>query len=168
MSCPLCEIIDITVQWREDRLSFSVVSNWPYYPAAGFNLVAGKSLTGRSRSTTCKSSQRVPCTLHRVKLYLFGACGLWWGSKILPSMYQPPGKVCRLHYEHQSCDRMPLYVHWRHTCSQSTSTVDTFLHDSGAEYKCTDLPTFTFTFSFVVDYVQRWGRMTYLLTYLKT
>jgi len=55
---------------------------------------------------------------------------------------RPPGTVCRLHYEHQSCHRTPSHVHWRRTCSRPPGTVETFQRDSGAEYKCTDLLTY--------------------------
>jgi len=44
------------------------------------------------------------CALHPVELR-FRACGLRWGSKVSPSMDRPPGTVCRLHYEHQSCTK---------------------------------------------------------------
>ena len=81
------------------------------------------------------------CALHPVELYLFRACGLRWGSEVSPSVDRPPGTVCRLHYEHQSCHRTPLHMHWRHTCSRPPDTVDTFLRNSGAEYRCTDWRT---------------------------
>jgi len=52
--------------------------------------------------------------LHPVEVYLFRTYGMWWSSEVSPSMDRPPGTVCRLHCEHQSCHRTPLHVHWRH------------------------------------------------------
>ena len=54
----------------------------------------------------------------------------------------PPGTVCRLHDEHQRCDRTLSYVHWRRTCSRPSNTFETLLSDASAEYKYTYLLTY--------------------------
>jgi len=49
------------------------------------------------------------------------------------------GTVCRLYYEHQGCQSQnaftPSHVHSKHSCSRPHDIVETFLRDSGAEYK---------------------------------
>jgi len=78
--------------------------------------------------------------LHPVELCWLSACGLRRGSKVSPSMDRPPGTVCRLHYEQQSCHRTPSHAR-RRTCSQPPGTIETFLRDFDADYKCTFLLT---------------------------
>jgi len=81
------------------------------------------------------------------ELHLFRTCRLRWGSKVSPTMDRPPGTLCNLPYECQSCHRMPSHVHWRRTCSRPPGTIETFLRASSAEYKCTDLLTYFLTCS---------------------
>jgi len=48
---------------------------------------------------------------HPIELYWFRASAVSRGSEVSPSTDRPPGTVCRLHYEHQSCRTTPSHVH---------------------------------------------------------
>ena len=77
----------------------------------------------RHSSTWWHTSVVVPVAVlvqhfNMVNTHLFRTCGLWRGSKVSPSMDRPPGTGYCLHYEHQSCHRMPSRVHWRRTGSR--------------------------------------------------
>jgi len=69
------------------------------------------------------------CALHPVKLYLFRAYRLWWA--VIGPTYLEQSAACTASTRTVG-DRL-------HTCTEDTPlVVKTFLHDSIAEYKCTD------------------------------
>jgi len=72
------------------------------------------------------------CFLERAKYYIVAGCRLSFHLALPPALRAPE----------LSQNAFTSHVHWTRTCSRPPGTVETFLRDFGAQYKCTDSLTY--------------------------